>query len=148
MNTVCIFSHDFPTLSTAQRSVQSTDMIDDHKVVNRSRSVIPRSLAIQHVYNMYTCMVQRSAVLADTGIRLIVKTHPASVRNTKNDIFMAFLASNVHVFLSTLATQFLKGLCMNYMTFIDLMKLIKLFKVEVIKIEKTAGINCNKVIFW
>ena len=28
MNTVCIFSHDCPKLSTAQRSVQSTDMTD------------------------------------------------------------------------------------------------------------------------
>ena len=49
-------------------------MTDDHKVLNRRRLVnsIPQSLAIQHV-----CIhvVQRSAVLADTDIRLIVQTH-------------------------------------------------------------------------
>ena len=55
-----VFSHttvqNFQLWSTC---VQSTDMTDDHKVVNRRRSVnrIPRSLSIQHVglYKMYTC---------------------------------------------------------------------------------------------
>ena len=53
MNTVCIFLHDCPKLSTAQRSVQSTDMTDDHKVVNRRRLFNN----IRLVYSMYTtCM--------------------------------------------------------------------------------------------
>ena len=47
MNTVCIFSHDSPKLSTTGRSVQSTDMTFVYKVVNRRRSVnsIPHSNA-------------------------------------------------------------------------------------------------------
>ena len=69
-NTVCIFSHDCPKFSTAQRSVQLTDMTDDHKTRRRSVNSIHRSPAIQHAY---TCIhvVQRSAVSADPDIRLI-----------------------------------------------------------------------------
>ena len=40
MNTVCIFSHDCRKFSTAQISVQLTDMTNDHKT--------RRSPAIQH----------------------------------------------------------------------------------------------------
>ena len=55
------------------------DMTDGHKMVNRRRSV-------NSIYLLYsictTCIhvVQRSAVLADTDIRIIVKRQPASVR--------------------------------------------------------------------
>ena len=49
MNTVCIFSHDFPKLSTAQISVQLTDMTDEHKTRRRSVNIsLPSSPAIQH----------------------------------------------------------------------------------------------------
>ena len=54
-------------------------MTDDHELVNRRRSVN----SIHLPYSMYTTcihVVQRSAVLADTDIRLMVKTQPASVR--------------------------------------------------------------------
>ena len=73
MNTVCIFSHNYSKLSTAQRSVQLTDMTDDHKVVNRQCSVN----SIHLLYSMHTTcihVVKRSDVLDDTDIRLIVKT--------------------------------------------------------------------------
>ena len=79
MNTVCIFSHNCPKLSTAQRSLQSTDMTDDHKVVNRRRSVNN----IHLLYSMYTTcihVVQRSTILSGTNIHLIVKTQPVIVR--------------------------------------------------------------------
>ena len=58
-------------------------MTDDHKVVNRRRSV--NNIHLQ--YSIYTTciqLVQQSAVLADTDIRLIVKTQPVSVRNVSN----------------------------------------------------------------
>ena len=61
MITVCIFSHDCPKKCTVV-------MTDDHKVVNRRRSVN----SIHLLYSMYApCIhvVQRSAVLADTDIR-------------------------------------------------------------------------------
>ena len=61
----CIFSHDCPIFSTGQRSVQSTDMTDDHKVVNRRRSVIPRECEkwfhwinqLWYNYDMRKCIV-------------------------------------------------------------------------------------------
>ena len=85
MNTVCIFSHDYPKLSSAQRSVQLTD---DHKVVNHRRSVssIPRSLAVgpTALYNMTVY----SAVLADTEIRLIVKITAQRVRKQSKIVFL------------------------------------------------------------
>ena len=66
-------------------------MTDDHKVVNRRRSVnnvsTPRSLAvgptacIQHDC-IHVGLVQRSAVLTDTDIRLIVKI-TQSVRRSR-----------------------------------------------------------------
>ena len=71
MNTVCIFSHDWQKLSTAQISVQLTDMTNDHKT--------RRSPAIQHAC-IELHVVQRSAVSADIAIRLIVETPPGSVR--------------------------------------------------------------------
>ena len=73
MNTVCIFSHDCSKLSTAQISVQLTDMTDDHKTRRRS---VP-------AHNMHTTcihVVQWSAVLADPDIRLIVETPPVIVK--------------------------------------------------------------------
>ena len=86
INIICIFGHDCSKLSTAQRSVQSTDMTDDHKVVNPRRSVdsIPCSLAVGPTACIqHDCIhvVQQDAVLADTDIRLIVKTTAQSVRN-------------------------------------------------------------------
>ena len=76
MNTVCIFSHDCPKFSTAQISVQLTDMTNDHNT--------RRSPAIQHIMHT-TCIglheVQWSAVSADPAIRLKVETPPVSVRN-------------------------------------------------------------------
>ena len=79
MNTICIFSHDGPKLSTAQISVQSTDMTDDHKTRRRLVNSIPRLL----LYDMHTTcihVVQQSAVLPDLDMRLIVKIPPMSVR--------------------------------------------------------------------
>ena len=66
MNTFCIFSHDCPNISTAQRSVPSTEMTDDHKVVNRRRSVNSMHL-LNSLYTTCIHVVQRSAVLADTA---------------------------------------------------------------------------------
>ena len=63
----------------AQRSVQSTDMTDEHKVVNRRRSVN----RIHLLYSLYTTcihVVQRNAVFADTDKSVIVKKQPVSVR--------------------------------------------------------------------
>ena len=80
INTVCIFSHDCPKLSTSQICVQLTDMTDDHKTRWHSVNSIPRSPAKQHAYNMYTCNTARSAVLAECNIRLVVETPPVSVR--------------------------------------------------------------------
>ena len=69
MNTVCIFSHDCPKLSTAQISVQLTDMTNDHKT---RRNSIHRSPATQHacIQHVVQHVVQPSAVLADPAIRL------------------------------------------------------------------------------
>ena len=78
MNTVCIFSHDCRKFSTAQISVQLTDMANDHKT--------RRSPAIQHAC-IGLHVVQRSAVSADIAIRLIVETPPGSVRIKKFTLF-------------------------------------------------------------
>ena len=65
-------------------------MTDDHKVVNRRRSVN----SMHMLYSLYTTcihVVQRSAVLADTDGRLIVKTQPVSVRIFMTFCFMIFV---------------------------------------------------------
>ena len=65
MNTICIFSHDCPKLSTAQISVQLTDMTDEHKTRRRSVNIsLPSSPAIQHT----------SQVRGGGGPRVVVST--------------------------------------------------------------------------
>ena len=60
-------------------------MTDDHKGVNRRRSVNNIHL-LYSWYTTYIHVVQLSAVLADTDVRLLVKTQPVSVRIQHYDI--------------------------------------------------------------
>ena len=54
MNTVCIFSYDCPTFSTAQISVQLADMTNDHNT-RRSPAMQHACIHFSHISNALLC---------------------------------------------------------------------------------------------